>query len=207
MRSAEVFEPFSKQISSRFIRVMLVAGCCLLASCAAWTPRLDLPARSLPVEWPARAAELARWSQYSLRARVSVSRAEDVLTARLGWLQRSGRSELKLSSPLGVGGLEMTVDEGLEQTLGEALGVEVPLKSLRYWLLGIPDPTVPIEALEFGDDPAGSLPRVLRQAGWRVEFRRYAPVPSTGLVLPSRLDLQRDALEVRVFIEVWGSTI
>ena len=142
-----------------------------------------------------------------MRARVSVSRADEVVTARLSWLQRSGRSDLKLASPLGVGGVQITVDEGLEQTLGDALGVEVPLKSLRYWLLGIPDPALPVQALEFAEDPAESLPRVLHQAGWRVEFRRYAPVPDTGLVLPSRVDLRRDALEVRVFIEMWGATI
>ena len=206
MSSADFSTRLTPRGLSRLVRPLLLIACGLLGSCAAFRPGLDLPVRSLPVEWPARAAELAGWGEYSLRARVSVSRADEAMTARLAWLQRAGRSELKLSSPLGVGGLEMTVDEGLEQTLGEALGIEVPLKSLRYWLLGIPDPAMPVETLEFADDSTASLPRVFYQAGWRVEFRRYAPVPTTRFSLPSRLDLQRDELEVRIFIEAWGAS-
>lgn len=206
MSSADSSTRLTPRGSSRLLRLPLLVACGLLGSCAAFRPGFDLPTRSLPVEWSARAVELAAWSEYSLRARVSVSRADEAMTARLAWLQREGRSELKLSSPLGVGGLEMTVDEGLEQTLGEALGIEVPLKSLRYWLLGIPDPAMPVETLEFAEGSAASLPTVLQQAGWRVEFRRYAPVPATRFSLPSRLDLQRDELEVRVFIEAWGAS-
>lgn len=198
----------------RLTKLTSAGWAALLCSCAALTPGLDLPDRSLPLDWSARAATLASWQQYSLRGRISVTRGDEVLTARLSWWQRASRSELRISSPLGVGGVDLVVDGALEQNLSEALGVDVPLKSLKYWLLGIPDPDLPIEALVFGHGEVTEmareavpqdLPRRFQQAGWLIQYRRYALVPDTRLILPSRVDLQRDLLEVRVFVEAWGS--
>lgn len=187
----------------------------VLCSCTAFTPRLDLPDRSLPLEWSARYAALTDWQRYSLSARVSVTRGDERVTARLSWRQRDGRSELALSSPLGIGGMDLVVDNTLEQSLSEALGVDVPVKSLKYWLLGVPDPMLPIETLVFGDTVAEGipnqdgavLPSLITQAGWQIELRRYMPVPRTRLVLPSRIDLRRDGFEVRVVVDAWGGEI
>lgn len=134
------------------------------------------------------------------------------MTARLSWRQRGARSELSLSSPLGVGGVDIELDDELGDKLEQALGIEVPEKSLKYWLLGVPDPGLPVEGLSFeGQDLATQglsdeqrLPRLLQQAGWQIEFRRYSAVPRTDLVMPSRIDLRRDGLEVRVVVDAWG---
>lgn len=188
--------------------------CAGLASCVSFAPGIDLPARLLPLDWPARMQQLRQWDEFSLRARVSVARDDELLTARVGWRQRADRSELKLTSPLGMGGMELVFDPRADfegqapaaTALAEALGGALPVRSLRFWLLGIPDPEISIDALNF-PTPAQALPSLLRQGGWEVSYRRYAPVPETRLILPSRIDLRRDTLEVRIFIESWGRTL
>lgn len=176
-----------------------------LSACVAWSPSIDLPSRTLPVEWSARSAALASWADYSLRARVSATRGQEVVTARLAWWQRADRSRLSLTSPLGIGGLDLTVDDEFEQGLNEALGFEVPVKSLRYWLLGIPDPRFAVKDVEMMSTGGVDLPQSFSQAGWQVRLQRYASVPTTELMMPSRLDLQSDSVEVRVFVEAWGA--
>ena len=190
----------------RLLRHVGVAtACALLSACAAWSPRLDLPSRTLPVQWPARAAALAEWDRYSLRARVSAVRGAEVVTARLVWSQNGALSRLNLTSPLGIGGLELTVTEDIEQRLNDALGFEVPVKSLRYWLLGIPDPRWPVAGLSPMDEWDLGLPRSFQQQGWRIGLQRYTSVPGTSLRMPSLLEMRHDAVQLKIFIESWGT--
>jgi outer membrane biogenesis lipoprotein LolB len=68
---------------------------------------------------------------------------------------------------------------------------------LRYWLLGVPDPSAPFELARNDQDRAQSL----SQAGWRVVYDRYVPVESD--VLPARVILSREDVRVRVVIDHW----
>lgn len=191
---------------ARLLRQLGVAtACALLSACAAWSPRVDLPSRTLPVQWPARAAALAEWDRYSLRARVSAVRGAEVVTARLVWSQNGALSRLNLTSPLGIGGLELTVTEDIEQRLNDALGFEVPVKSLRYWLLGIPDPSWPVAGLSPMDEWDLGLPRSFQQQGWQIGLQRYTSVPGTSLRMPSLLEMRHDAVQLKIFIESWGT--
>jgi len=186
--------------------VGLATACALLSACATWSPRIDLPSRTLPVQWPERAAALAKWDRYSLRARVSAVRGDGVVTARLVWSQNGALSRLNLTSPLGIGGLDMTVTEDIEQRLNEALGFEVPVKSLRYWLLGVPDPRLPVSGLSPMDEWDLGLPRSFQQQGWQIGLQRYSSVPGTSLRMPSLLEMRHEAVQLKIFIESWGTT-
>src|SRR5258708_2897984 len=85
--------------------------------------------------------------------------------ATTGWQQQGAASELLLRAPLGVGGARVNFDgaalqfvgadgmqsagEAAHERLAKILGFEPPLTSLRYWLLGVPDPSAPaIESLD-----------------------------------------------------------
>jgi outer membrane lipoprotein LolB len=81
--------------------------------------------------------------------------------------------------------------------LQDRLGFELPIQNLRYWLLGVPDPSAPFELARNDQDRAQSL----SQAGWRVVYDRYAPVE--GDVLPARVILSREDVRVRVVIDHW----
>ena len=79
----------------------------------------------------------------------------------------------------------------------DMLGFEPPLASLRFWLLGVPDPaTVGVEQL----DSAQHLLR-LTQGDWRIDYSDYAP--QRGWWLPGLVTLRRDTTRLKVRINHW----
>ncbi len=82
--------------------------------------------------------------------------------------------------------------------LATRLGFDPPLSSLRYWILGVPDPTQP--ATEELDQRQQRL-QGLTQAGWHIDYTLYVAVG--GESLPARLTLQRDTVRVRLLVDDW----
>jgi outer membrane lipoprotein LolB len=134
--------------------------------------------------------------------------------ANLHWTQEGARSQLTLAGPLGVGGAQITTSgheltvitargehvesEAAHAELAARLGFDPPLASLRYWVLGVPDPNGPAtETL----DAAQQRLSALTQDGWQVEYLRY--MAAGGEALPARLTLQRDAVRVRLLVDDW----
>ena len=90
-----------------------------------------------------------------------------------------------------------------EQLAAEVIGVEVPVSSLRYWVLGAPDPAVAAETLRI--DGNGRV-ESFSQRGWQVRYMAYRPtevaaVPSIDL--PLRLVLMRDDLKITFVVHRW----
>ena len=83
------------------------------------------------------------------------------------------------------------------QTLQDRLGFELPIRNLRYWLLGVPDPDAPFELTRNSQDRA----ELLTQAGWEINYDRYAIVE--GDWLPAHLVLSHAGARVRVAVDHW----
>jgi outer membrane lipoprotein LolB len=79
----------------------------------------------------------------------------------------------------------------------DRLGFELPLDNLRFWLLGVPDPSAGFTVKRNAQDRAQEL----TQSGWSVLYDRYMPVK--GGVLPAHLILSRDAVRVRIVVDHW----
>jgi outer membrane lipoprotein LolB len=79
------------------------------------------------------------------------------------------------------------------------LGFEPPLASLRYWVLGVPDPSHAADEVLDAEQRLATL----RQDGWQVDYGNYSSVD--GQWLPSRLTLKRDDVRVRLLVDGWGS--
>jgi len=163
--------------------------------------------------WPEARTALQRLEHFSLRGRVALSTGSDGFNGGLHWDESGDRAQILIDGPLGAGGvrielqnttLRVTTSSG-KQLDGEAaraelerrLGFELPLASLRYWIIGAPDPALPAE------ESVGSLPRLdhLQQSGWQIDYPLY--VASGGLWLPKRLTLERGAARVRVVVDQW----
>jgi outer membrane lipoprotein LolB len=87
----------------------------------------------------------------------------------------------------------------LSGELQARLGVALPVRALRYWVLGVPDPAMP------ATEHLGSLglPDWFEQDGWRVQFGRYG---DTALgVLPVRIAAERAGARIRLAIDDWGA--
>jgi outer membrane lipoprotein LolB len=172
-----------------------------------------LPPAPAGAPWPERRAALQAVGGFAFSGRLAAATANEGFSAALDWQQRGADSDLKLRAPLGVGGAHLQYDgtnlrvtasdgalldgEAAHAELVRLLGFEPPLGSLRYWLLGVPDPaTNAAETL----DGAQRLQH-LQQQDWRVDYSDY--VQAAGLWLPQRLAMQRGSLRLRLYVARW----
>jgi outer membrane lipoprotein LolB len=190
-------------------RAAAAVALCVLAGCR--TTPIAFPAAP---PWEVRRAQLQAREHFELRGRVAVSTGHDGFNANLHWLQQGPHSQLTLEGPLGAGGVQVSASgselqivaangarldsDAAHAELSARLGFDPPLASLRYWVLGVPDPAQPgTEEI----DQAQQRLRGLTQAGWHIEYAQYA-VSGTEW-LPSRLVLQRESVRVRLLAEDW----
>jgi outer membrane lipoprotein LolB len=170
------------------------------------------PVAALP--WPERRAQLQALDTFEIKGRVAVAAGSEGFSARLTWDQAGPRSSVALDGPLGVGGLRVVADgndlnvttsRGVHLASDEAraelsakLGFEPPLGSLRYWVLGVPDPAAQPAIETIGPD---QRLLTLEQSGWHIEYLAYAQ--HDGDSLPQRMALQRSDVRLRLIVEDW----
>lgn len=182
------------------IRAAALAGVLLAAACTTAPFESDIPAvPSVP---------------FDLSGRVLVRYDGRAFSSGLRWQHTPGRDEIWLLSPVGAA-LAHIIDAGegasltaaderqfhaasVEGLTREALGWELPVARLKYWLRGEVAPGSPPDAIVRGDNQRIAR---LEQAGWRIEFAYYPAQEHSGL--PRRLALVRGSHEIRLVIDTW----
>ena len=149
---------------------------------------------------------------FAFNGRVAVRQGELRDSAGVRWVHRASEDEILLLAPLGQtvarihrAGQEVTLDtdgkhyeaQDMESLMQQALGWQLPLSGLRYWVMAEPAPEGEF-SLEHGD---GGQASVLRQQGWEIRYSRYAAAAADAL--PLRLALKRDDMEVLLLIDEW----
>jgi len=151
---------------------------------------------------------------FDIVGRVAVKFEGRAYTSNLRWQHAAGREEVWLSTPLGQtlahiqsDGVEATLTTAdrqqyraasVESLTRQALGWELPLARLTWWVRGEPVPgTAPASASR---DGASRLTR-LDQDDWSIAFENYPPGENGGL--PRRLDLRSGGQEIRLVIDGW----
>ncbi|MGH8316445.1 MAG: lipoprotein insertase outer membrane protein LolB [Steroidobacteraceae bacterium] len=197
--------------TGRFSAGILSAGMALalaLAGCQT-VPVAPAPA----VAWSVRRPTLQALNQFGLNGRVAVAVGNQGFNAGLRWGQSGAVTHLALTGPLGAGGVEVTADSGnlsvvtssgkrlgnaaARAELEDKLGFEPPLTSLRYWVLGVPDPGAPASVKL---DSQQRLSR-LEQGGWQIAYAAYMPVGAEWL--PRLMTLRRAGVRVRMVVDGW----
>ncbi|MEO5573687.1 MAG: lipoprotein insertase outer membrane protein LolB [Gammaproteobacteria bacterium] len=204
---------------NQFVRVLLLAGASALAVACTQMPAQPSGMNYEPA-WQARQQALSALQTWDLTGRISIQAGKEGWHAALRWNQRAGQYEIKLSSPLGQelvqlhgdeNGVAMRSSDGEEHAvdaetlLYKRLGWRIPLKGLRFWALGLPDPGAPdLNPQDRELDALGRLVR-LRQSGWDIDFKRYTTVD--GIYLPDKIFLNNrqtgTQFEVRLVVEKW----
>lgn len=151
---------------------------------------------------------------WSLQGRVVVRNETQGWHATLNWTQARDDYHIDLSGPLGQGAVALDGDsenmraqlsgedvprEGPpSQLLSEVVGWQVPVLSLRYWVLGLPDPSEHTSDRQW--DAVGR-PATLSQSGWTIEYSRYR---EDGLLpLPTRLRAARGEWSFKLVVDTW----
>jgi len=195
---------------SRLLWVLVVA---LFAGCRTVPVSVQPPAAGAQ-PWDVTRPELQGRDHFQLQGRVAVAAGKDGFSAALSWTQAGSVSQVSLEGPLGAGAMQITANgnslsilnshgdhldsDAARADLQARLGFEPPLGSLRYWILGVPDPATPAkESL----DPQQPRLQSLQQDGWQVDYTGYTPNGSGWL--PSRLTVQRQGVRVRVVVNDW----
>lgn len=187
----------------------LVAALLLIVGCAA--PRSAL----LPEidAWETRTQVLSALDDWQFNGRIAVRSETDGFNGKLRWIQDRNEFSATASGPLGAGAIRIegddtsvvltdkdgvrTILEDAELDLQYRYGWTIPVASLRYWALGIPDPRVSADTVLNED---GQLSR-LRQSGWSVTFSRYAE--GGGQLMPKVLTAENTDTRVRLVIDHW----
>jgi len=193
-------------------RAWAVAAAALgLAACRA----APLPGPA-PPPWLTRRPELQAREHFELKGRVAVAAGTQGFNARLRWQQDGARAQLALEGPLGAGAVHIDAQgdhldivtasgarlasDAARAELSARLGFDPPLASLRYWILGVPDPAQPGEETL---DPGRQHLTRLEQDGWRIDYDSYVSVG--GEWLPARLTLERADVRVKLLVDDWQS--
>jgi outer membrane lipoprotein LolB len=192
-----------------FPRLVLLFLLALTSACVG--PRsLELPEMG---DWESRQAVLSGMDEWEFAGRIGVSAGDEGFNGQLRWRQDGVVFRARINGPLGVGTVfingdfrELTLTDrngvvtelqDAEAELRQMYGWTIPVTSLRFWALGIPDPASPAET-EFGED--GQLRR-LAQRDWQVDITQYRE--GGGQLLPRRLNAVNDDVKVRLVIDNW----
>jgi outer membrane lipoprotein LolB len=153
---------------------------------------------------------LQRLGAWQLDSHAPVAVGTQGWQATLNWRQQADASEVHLSGPFGVGavvlkrtpqGLSLNGAPPSDAVLGqmqERLGFELPIDHLRYWLLGVPDPSAAFNLTRGDQDRASQL----TQSDWTIDYDRYMPVD--GDWLPAHVVLTREGVRVRIAVDHWS---
>ncbi|HXF08520.1 MAG TPA: lipoprotein insertase outer membrane protein LolB [Candidatus Acidoferrales bacterium] len=191
------------------VRLALGAAAMLIAGCAPLAPRKP-PAPPLA---DAASHALVCVQDWALQGRVAFRVPDQSGSFRLRWEQHGATYRLNAEGPLGTGGARVEGDAGNvvvesrgerreyqaapEAVLASMLGYPLPVRSLRYWALGVPDPTAGPAQWRVQSDQ-----RVLEQAGWTVRYETMDHAAG-AIPLPARLRLEREGSWARLLVERW----
>ncbi|MCG5511648.1 lipoprotein insertase outer membrane protein LolB [Ectothiorhodospira shaposhnikovii] len=186
----------------------------LLTACAVRPP---VPVDDREQAWRERVQLLSAQDEWTLSGRIALFLENEQWNAHLRWRQRGDDYDIQLFGPFGrhaatlegnATGVTLRNAEGdvyqdrdVDRLVHQALGWQLPVSGLRYWVLGIPSH----DRLEGRTlDSAGRAQRLL-QSGWDVGYDRYAeavgPAP-----LPDRMRLEFDDIRVRLVVDDWQMT-
>ena len=197
-------------------RLLWIVAVAVVAGCR--TVPVQQPSATGMKPWDVTRPELQSRDHFSLKGRVAVAAGKDGFNAGLRWKQEGTRSQVSLEGPLGAGGVLITADgnnlsiinshgdhldsDAAHAELVARLGFDPPLSSLRFWILGVPDPATPSkEAI----DPQQQRLQSLEQDGWQIDYGSYMPDTAGSASLPAKMTVQRSGVRVRLVVDGWSS--
>jgi outer membrane lipoprotein LolB len=193
----------------------------LLSACALQRPETSSSAGAATiagVDWAARRGDLLSIKDWDARGRLAVRSPHGGAQGDLQWEQRGDETRLRVNGPFGAGAYEirwtsqeLTVvgkdrelsrsyagPEAMNAFLAEQLGWPFPASSVRFWLLGVPDPAAAAAQERF--DAHGALASI-EQAGWSIAYERFAKSGTEWL--PTRVTIAGEQARIRLAVDEW----
>lgn len=144
---------------------------------------------------------------WRMEGRIGVQARETAWQASLDWEHDAVQDRLRISGPFSQGMVSIIVQDDLiylnegngktalshdpDALLRQRLGFAVPLSSLRYWMVGVPDPALPSRPAEPG----------FQQAGWQVTPEKR--LRTANWDLPQKLRLEGAGVRLKILADDW----
>ncbi|HEY8034897.1 MAG TPA: lipoprotein insertase outer membrane protein LolB [Methylobacter sp.] len=148
--------------------------------------------------------ELEHWS---FEGRLALTGQNDSWSANISWEHSPESEKIKLSGPFGQGavvisltGNVVTIDRGEdnvqsstqpEEFINQQLGMFVPVHSLRYWVVGLPEPSNSYKDIGVG----------FNQFGWLSEYKQMQLVNNE--VMPHKMTVMNNQVKLKLIIDRW----
>ena len=177
-----------------------------LAACAPFAGKPAAPAA-------ASRQGLYRLAAWKLEGRIGAKMGEEGWNANLFWEHEGGQDRLRISGPFSQGAVSIIVQSDLVyvnegggvvsssrdpgEWLKKRLGFAVPLRSLRYWVLGLPAPDA---EYTMAAEAAGGLAG-FEQQGWAMAFDGFDT--AGGYAVPKKMTFQGGAVRLKLIADEW----
>jgi len=187
----------------RFKLDLLIGGCLVLLSACSIAP--VEPEMRYSRGAMLHLYELEHWS---FEGRLALTGRNDSWSANISWEHSPELEKIKLTGPLGQGaviislsGNSVAIDRGgndvqtstrPEEFINQQLGMFVPVKSLRYWVVGLPEPSH-----SYKDTDAG-----FNQSGWLNEYKQMQSVNDNG-AMPHKMMVMNNQVKLKLIIDHW----
>jgi outer membrane lipoprotein LolB len=183
-------------------KILLLAGILALPACSMLSTTPEIAYQ--PTTAQNELYDLQRWA---FEGRIAITGKNDAWSANINWEHSPTEDLIKLSGPLGQGGAliqlnssGVTIDQGgrdvksstdVENFINQQVGLAVPVNSLRYWVVGLPDKSQTASTIENG----------FEQVGWKNQYKTMQPVGS--YVLPRNMTVASETVKLKLFIDQW----
>lgn len=187
----------------RFKVGLLVGGCLifLVSACSVVPVEPDMHYSRVAMD---HLYELKCWS---FEGRLALTGKNDSWSANISWEHSPEAEKIKLSGPMGQGavlislaGNVVTIDRGgddvqsstqPEEFINQQLGMFVPVRSLRYWVVGLPEPSRSYKETDTG----------FNQAGWLSEYKQMQAVNDGAM--PHKMTVMNKQVKLKLIIDHW----
>lgn len=150
---------------------------------------------------------LQQQKEWLLEGRLALVNEKDSVSVTINWRHSELRDDIELVGPLAQGRVkisvtpdEVAVDDGddpqvfygpVNDVLAEQLGVDLPVDSLKFWVLGVNDPRQVYSEQPFG----------FYQGSWLVRFREMQVVNTH--TLPKKMTAEKDKTRIKLIVDQW----
>ena len=186
------------------MRVVLIACVTLLTACAS----IPLSHR---VEF--NPAELQSLNAWAWQGRAAASNPYGSWQGRVQWQQENDTFNVQVDGPFGIGRgvIDGTPAQVQVQMTGQGtqtinnpdawlqsqLGWSAPIAQARFWLLGVPDPSLPASSPVYDGSAI-----VFEQLGWQLRASDHQQIGNYPL--PGQIELSRNGERLRIRFDRWA---
>ena len=145
---------------------------------------------------------------WKFEGRLAMNHDKESVSASIIWEHKPESDVIDLSGPMAQGRIKISVTDTMlqiddgeqvqsyegnpEQILLDQLGLNMPVKSLKYWVQGVNDPSVAFDPAEDG----------FVQSGWSIHYKSMQKLSQVNL--PYKMSVENERTRLKLIVDQWN---